>query len=200
MAETDPIEKLYVFGRDSRADGTNYPRMALVPEGLFDPAQRMKFREQGVIQLIPRDELPADLGDLPQPVQPQDQVARAVPVVAIEIQAELVRSRRALLGEAVAEMERLTKGGIPNRDDGAVRGNVTPEDGGIAYDPTLEDAPSPLDADPADAAAPAPELGAGASRAATAAYTPEDNDREGTAVGAPAEQESQELPAYLRRN
>ncbi len=199
MAETDPIEKLYVFGRDSRADGINYPRMALVPEGLFDPAQRMKFREQNVITLINRDELPTDLGDLPQPVPEREQVARAVPVVAIEIQAELVRSRRVLLGEAVNELERLTKGGIPNSNDEATRGNVTPEDGGIAYDPTLEDAPSPLDADPADAASPAPELGAGASRAATAAYTPEDNDRAGTAVGAPAEQESQELPAYLRR-
>lgn len=192
-------EKLYVFGRDSRADGTNYPRMSLVPEGLFDPAQRMKLREQEVIVQIDRDELPEDLTELPQPVPEREQVPRAVPLVAIDIQAEAVRTKRLELEAATRELERLQKGGAPGTDDNALRGNVTPEGGGIPYDATLPDAPSPLDGDPSDAGATAPELGAGASRVAQAAYEPTDTDRVPTTAGAPAEQEAQELPPYLQR-
>ncbi len=199
MSETP--DKLYVFGRDSRADGTSYPRMALVPDGLFDPAQRMKFRELGVIVEIKRDELPDNLDELPQPVAPEDQVRGVVPLVAIDIQGEKVRRLQIELTEAVAEMERLQKGGTPGIDDGAVRGNVTPEGGAPAYNVLIPDAPSPLDADNTDPASMPGPLDPGASRAATAAYG--GNDDEAVAVGTPggaADEGSnaQELPEYLR--
>ena len=182
-------DKLWVFARDSRSNGTQYPRMALVPEGMFDPAQRMLQRDRGVIVEIERDEL-GDLDKLPQPVPERDQRRATVPVVAVQIAGERVTAAKRELAAATREFESLNRGGpIDEPQRGAATDIDIP-----AHNPLLEDAPSPLDGDPTDAASAPARLEPGAQAAATAPYegsggvaTQEDTET------APAG----ELPPYL---
>lgn len=185
-------DKLWVFARDARSNGTNYPRMALVPEGMFDPAQRIIQRDRNVIVQIERDEL-GPLDELPQPIPESEQRTATVPVVAVQIAGERVTQLRRELAAAISEFEALNQGGpIDEPRRGAATDLNMP-----AHNPTLEDAPSPLDGDPTDAAAAPAKLEPSAQVAATAPYEGTSGSAQEDIDAAPAVNEEQ-LPAYLQ--